>query len=227
MPTFQTTKLGQFGPIAVYQVDGEAVRNSSSANEEFGGNAIHSDFPSLIPENEIWIEDDVPKQEYQYLIPNGLYRYKLEAGGMAPGKAYDRAIEFERRLRGRGTGSGDIRVRWLYSYGQYNIFLVNGFGVRDRYKTDFIEGGNHAVYPWIPYNELWVEVTLHEEEYPFIIGHESVEDYVISKFGWTYDRAHRLASLVEYKMRERGEVSLEDAIPLAFDILRKMHIRGR
>jgi hypothetical protein len=227
MPDFRLEKLGQYGPITIFRVDGEAIRNSSLRNEEFGTNAIHVDFPALIPDNEIWIEDDVPKSEYPYLIANGLFRYKLMLGGMAAGQAYDRALVLEKGLRARGERLNDLRVGWLYSYGQYNVFLVNGATVRAKYKTDFIEGGNHSVYKWIPRTEIWIEAALQATEYPFILGHEAAEDYIMTTFNWDYDRAHKLASLIEYKMRERGEVSLADAIPLAFDVMRKMHISGR
>lgn len=222
---FKIGNLGQFGSITAYRVNGEAVRNSSLVNEEFGTNAIHCDFPALIPDGEIWIEDDALAVEIPFLIANCLYRYKLMAGGLSKDQAYDRALAFEKNLRAHGHKAGEIKVRVLY-IGIYTVWLVNGFAIRDKYKTDFIEGGNHSEYDWIPSTELWIEVSLHETEQPFIIGHETVEDYVMPTFHWPYNKAHKFSSLIEYKMREYGEVSLEDAIPLALEILRRMHIRG-
>ena len=227
MPDFKVRQLGKYGQMTVYLVNGEAIRDSSLANEEFGTNAIHCDFPALIPAGELWIEDDVPQKEIQFLVVNGLARYRLMLGGMPQEKAYDRALELETRTRSSGTGTKNISKQLLYTYGQYNVYLVKGFAVRDKYKTDFIEGGNHSAYEWIPQGEIWIEAALHENEYPFILGHEASEDYIITTFKLTYDQAHKIASLIEYKMREHGQVSLEDAIPLAFHVMRKMQIRGR
>jgi hypothetical protein len=221
-------KIGQYGPYTIYLVNGENVRNSSLANEEFGEFAIHNVLPALIPEDEIWIEDDVPKDEWRFLIANALFQLKLLTGGMSKDDAYDKALEYESELR-QNAGSRkkeaiDIRDKILFNYGRYTFWTVNGFVIRNRYKTDFVEGGNHARYSWIPDNELWIETLLHKDEYSFIAAHEFIEDMVMSHYSWPYDEAHKLASKVEYKLRDRKDVTLTNCIPLALQVLVSMKI---
>lgn len=228
MSDLDKKKIVVYGPYTIYLVNGEAVRNSSLANEEFGEFAIHNALPVLILENEIWIEDDVPKEEWRFLIANALFQLKLLAGGMSKDDAYDKALEYESELRqnagSRKKETKDIREKILFSYGRYTLYTVNGFVIRNRYKTDFIEGGNHARYSWIPDNELWIESLLHEDEYPFIAVHEFIENMVMSHYSWPYDEAHKLASKVEYKLRERKDVILTNCIPLALQTLVNMKI---
>ncbi len=223
------TKIGQFGLYSLWLVNGHEVRDSSPANQEFGELAIHADF-ALIPDNEIWIEDDVSLEERKFLVANALYRLKLMANGMTKAMAYDKALVYEKSMRltfGRRASGFDLRVDRYYSFGHFTIWLVNGPEVRDRYKTDFIEGGNHGAYSWIPEDEIWIEFSMHLEEYPFVMSHEFVEDYLIMHANWNYEKAHHLASRVEYQMRQRSLVSKHDAIPLAIEILRRTRaLRG-
>lgn len=228
MPDINKKKIATYGPYSIYLVNGEAVRDSSLANEEFGEFAIHNVLPALIPENEVWIEDDVPETEWWFLIANALFQLKLLAGGMSKDAAYDKAIDYEAELRqnteGHKKASSDIKEKLTFNYGRYSFWLVNGFVIRNRYKTDFVEGGNHSVYHWIPNNEIWIEAFLHDDEYPFIGAHEFVEDMAMSHYGWPYDEAHKLASKVEYKLRERKDITLTNCIPLALQVLVSMKV---
>jgi hypothetical protein len=228
MPDFQKTKIGQYGPYTAFSVCGEEVRNSSPRNEEFGESAIHTDFPLLVPKNEIWVEDDVSQIEIPFVVANLLWREKLMLGGMPKEEAYNRALVYERQMRSnyRVKQPGDIRVSHIANYEQFTIWTVNGFIIRNRFKVDFIEGGNGARYKFIPTNELWIEALTHTEEWPFLIAHEYIEDQVMSHNGWKYEPAHKLASTIEYKLRERKDVTINTAIPMALEILRRMRIHG-
>jgi len=225
---FGKKKIAAYGPYLVYLVNGETVRDSSLANEEFGEFAIYNVLPALIPENEIWIEDNVPEIEWRFLIANALFQLKLLAGGMSKDAAYDRALEYESELRqnteGQKQATFDIIEKLAFNYGRYSFWLVNGFVIRNRYKTDFVEGGNHSVYSWIPENEIWIEAFLHDDEYPFIAAHEFIEEMVISHYNWKYDDAHKLASKVEYKLRDKPNVTLNTCILMALEVLRGMKL---
>ena len=65
---FHKKPIDQYGKYKVFIVDGEAVRDSSPAAEEFGGSSTYCFIPSLIPKDEIWIEDDTKPEEQKILI---------------------------------------------------------------------------------------------------------------------------------------------------------------
>lgn len=199
---FNKRLLDRYGKYKVYLVNGDKVRNSSPSAEEFGGSSIH-DWISLIPKDEIWIEDDVKPEERKYLISTSLYQ--LEHGGK---KSYDRALRIEKKLRSINKGqkpSEKVNVH-IHLYGHLadmGVWLVDGEKVRDAFKTDFIEGGNPAVYKWIPKNEIWIENGIHDQEIPYIILHEYSEYLLMTEKGLIYDKAHEMASKIEYS--ERGK----------------------
>jgi hypothetical protein len=86
------------------------------------------------------------------------------------------------------------------------IFLVSGTHVRDVHDSDFSQGGNGYRYAWIPKSELWVDASIPEVEWPFIIDHECQEAELMSR-GMSYDRAHTRAKRTEDKAR-RGETTM-------------------
>ena len=93
---FKKKLITQVGKYKVFRVDGEAIRNSSKDNEEFGEVCIHNDFPKLIPDNEIWVEDDVKEKEIPVLIDGALCELKNLAAGVSPKKAYDLGLQKQR-----------------------------------------------------------------------------------------------------------------------------------
>jgi hypothetical protein len=226
---FSKKKLDVRGQYTVYLVDGDAIRDSSAANEEYGELAIHVDFPKLIPKNEIWIENDIEEKERHFLIANALKRLSLMGEGYSKDRAYDIALKFEKNLRKKSkadSASKDVKVSLYYQYEGIKIYLVRGEVVRDKYKTDFLEGGNHGAYKWIPENEIWLERGLADDELPFVLAHEWVENQVIKTLHWKYDRAHTdVASPIEFELRRRGPVSKEEVIPLAMSILKQMRLK--
>ena len=82
-----------------------------------------------------------------------------------------------------------------------NVFLVDGDKIKIKYDLDFVEGGNDAIYNYIPANTLWIDKNLDKHEYPFIILHEFVERYLMKKYGLEYNDAHDLANHYEKKFR--------------------------
>ena len=199
-PCIQKRFYRQYGDYSVYIVDGETVRDSIGAtretklsDEEFGEWSIHACFPKLIPENEIWLEDDLPETEYPFVLANAFTQLRRLDSGATEDAAYRAGNTAEQRLRdARDAGlvkSGQIYVRQYVQFGPITAWLVNGEVVRDHYYVPFIEGGNHGRYAWIPANEVWLEYTMHPDELPFILIHECVERYLMRVFGWKYDRA--------------------------------------
>lgn len=205
----------RYGDYTVYVVDGEAIRNSRpEGDEEFGEWALSIDFPGLIPENEIWIEDDLQETEYPYILTNAFTQLKWLENGSKKDAAYNAGDSAEKRMRVTRDPNlgGQIYVRKYVTFGPITVWLVNGEAVRDRYYVPFIEGGNHGRYDWIPPNEVWLEYTMHPTELPFILIHECVERFLMLAFGWKYPRAHKTASDVEYASRAEGMGTVESAV---------------
>lgn len=197
----------QYGDYIVYIVDGEAVRDlRQESDEEFGEWSIHTWFPDLIPENEIWLEDDLQEAEYPFVLANALTQLNRLHHGASKNAAYKAGNVAEKRLREQRDANfaGQIYVRQYVQIGPITVWLVNGEVVRGRYYVPFIEGGNHGRYIFVPINEVWLEYTMHPEELPFILIHECVERYLMLVCGWLYAAAHHFASDVEYACRRRG-----------------------
>lgn len=170
----------RYGEYTVYVVDGEAVRDlRPEGDEEFGEWSIHVYFPKLIPDNEIWLEDDLPETEYPFVLANAFTQLRRLSSGASKDAAYEAGNEAERRLRQMRDAellkAGQVHVRRYVQIGPIAVWLVNGEVIRDRYYVPFIEGGNHDRYVWIPTNEVWLEYTMHPDELPFILIHECVE----------------------------------------------------
>lgn len=52
------------------------------------------------------------------------------------------------------------------------VWLVDGKATRDNFNIDFIGGGHHWRYPWIPGNEIWIEEDVPENERLHFLIHE-------------------------------------------------------
>ena len=210
----------RYGDYTVFIVDGEAVRDlRQEPDEEFGEWSIHAWFPGLIPENEIWLEDDLPETEYPFVLANAFTQLERLHHGASKDAAYKAGNIAEQRLRQNRVPAGPLYVRQYVQFGPITVWLVNGETVRDRYYVPFIEGGNHGRYKFVPVNEVWLEYTMHPDELPFILVHECVERYLMLVHGWKYARAHNFASDVEYGCRNRGRLSLDDAMSTVLRVI--------
>jgi len=82
-----------------------------------------------------------------------------------------------------------------------NVWLVDGKKVREQFNEDFIGGGHHYVYDFIPENDIWLENTLVKAEVPFFLLHELHEANEM-RSGVEYEKAHNEASAVEQSARQ-------------------------
>lgn len=208
--------IDQFGKVKVFRVNGEAVRNSSEAGEEFGESGIHSFYPGVIPEDEVWIEDDVKPAEVGVLVAERLFELKCLSSGMSKDKAYERSLEEGKRQRQASKSAHknpsainrpapeNVHVRLYGTLDDMEVWLVDGQEVRNRYKVDAMEGFHGYVYSWVPNNEIWIEDGLHATEIPYIILHEFVELNLMRDRRLSYEKAHDKAAKVEWLMRHKG-----------------------
>jgi len=205
--------IDDYGVHKIFTVNGEKVRDLTKGDEEFGLCSSHPYFPNLIPKNEIWIEDDVKEDEKEMLIHSELYKLKLISNGEDKWDAYHKAEKQEKKLRERSKSKGahktdekaDDKI-YVKEWGKIKsedltVWLVDAEKVRNKYKTDFLEGGNGWVYKWVPNNEIWIENGLKEKEIPFIILHEFVEKTFMKEDKMKYDDAHCIAAKVEWSKR--------------------------
>ncbi len=81
------------------------------------------------------------------------------------------------------------------------VRLVDGEAVRNRLSVEFIGGGHHRRYEFIPEREIWIEENLSPLDRAATVVHEASE-YRLMGRSLDYERSHREASAVERGFRE-------------------------
>lgn len=212
--------LDNYGGYNVYLVNEEEIRDIKLEDEEFTNFAIHDQFPSLIPKDEIWIGKEVSEKERVFFINNAVKLSNLLKNGVEDNKAYDIALKYEKSLREKSCGLNEhdnIKKPnppdeiYIKKYGSVGndiiVWIIDGELARDLYKTDYVEGGHGYVYGWIPKDEIWIEKDIEEDEIPFVLHHEYVELKLMRDEGMEYQKAHKIAAKKEFEMRkEKGKV---------------------
>jgi hypothetical protein len=92
-------------------------------------------------------------------------------------------------------------------------YLVDGAGIRSNLWQDFVDGGNHGRYPWIPFNEYWLDIAnAFVVEYDYNLIHETVEDRWMQK-GLNYEEAHtKYANRAEYDARHVDHIHSDNML---------------
>lgn len=85
--------------MEIFLVDGRFVRENMDFDFTEGGN--HYRYPEFIPENEIWVDDDMSEDEREFVIVHEVIEATLMAQGMSYDDAHDRAGIAEEDLRKR------------------------------------------------------------------------------------------------------------------------------
>lgn len=182
--------LGHTNGITVYLVDGGYVR--SHTDIEFTDFGQHYRY-HYIPENEFWIDNNTPKEEWHAFVKHLTTEYNL----MKSGLSYDKALPLADKAEKGQSPTEALDKKPL----GHNVFTVNGEFIRNTFRPDFVEGGHGLVYNWIPKDEVWLERSLSEAERFFVLAHELYE-HSLMKTGMPYDKAHEKASVYELKLRE-------------------------
>lgn len=100
----------------------------------------------------------------------------------------------------------------LSSLFEFRVRRVDGTEIRNNTELDFIGAGNGERWPFIPPDEIWVEMALPDADlFPFLV-HEVVETRHMRDGGMAYEEAHDLANKAEIAARAPGHVSAGDAI---------------
>jgi hypothetical protein len=207
-------KLDEIGPITVWIVDGQSVRRA--IDEEFTNFGQHYRFP-FIPKSEFWIDREFGPGEQQFFIDHLLVEHRLMAAGMTYDRALEKADAVERRERRKTELIKEIHVlkkkaviesvhkRLLKKYsGEIRVWVIKGELVRGLFFIDFTEGGHDKVYHFVPKREVWLDDDLSPRERRYVLLHELHERALMAR-GWSYSRAHREASKIEYHCRARPD----------------------
>jgi hypothetical protein len=207
-------KLDDIGDVMVWIVDGQYIRKN--IDEEFTNFGQHYRFP-FIPRKEFWIDREFGPGEQQFFIDHLLIEYHLMSSGMSYDKALEKADAVEKRERRKTEFLKEVRSlkkkyiiedihkRLLRKYSrQVKVWIVRGELVRGLFFIDFTEGGHDKVYHFVPEKEVWLDDDLGPQERRFVLVHELHERFLMSR-GWTYNRAHREASKIEYACRSHPE----------------------
>jgi hypothetical protein len=203
-------KLDEIGSITVWIVDGQYVRKY--LDEEFTNFGQHYRFP-FIPRSEFWIDREFGPGEQQFFIDHLLVEHRFMAAGMAYDRALEKADLVEKRERHKTELIKEIQTlkktalienihkRMLKKYSRgVKVWIIKGELVRGLFFIDFTEGGHDKVYHFVPKKEVWLDDDLGPRERRYVLLHELHERYLMSQ-GWTYSRAHREASKIEYHFR--------------------------
>lgn len=207
-------RLDKIGPVTAWIVDGQQIRKS--IDEEFTNFGQHYRFP-FIPRDEFWIDREFGPGEQQFFIDHLLIEHRLMASGMSYDRALERADAVERKERRKTELIKEVASlkkpgivenvhrRLLKKYSrEVKVWVVRGELVRGLFFIDFTEGGHDKVYQFVPDNEVWLDDDLSPRERRYVLLHELHERHLMAQ-GWTYGRAHRDASRVEYHCRSHPD----------------------
>lgn len=106
-----------------------------------------------------------------------------------------------RAARPRVRASSSPRLHLLGRLDGIRIYLVSGEAVRDEIDVDFTEGGNDAVYTYVPAGEVWIDDAAHALDRTATALHELVERDLMLRHGLSYDAAHDAANERERAFR--------------------------
>lgn len=81
------------------------------------------------------------------------------------------------------------------------VKAVDGDQVKLEHDPDFVEGGNHERYNWVPDGEIWIDRNIAAHDWPRIALHEAVERRLMADMGMEYDQAHEQANAWEMNLR--------------------------
>lgn len=104
------------------------------------------------------------------------------------------------RLNLRPTLLNSIRLRYIGTLDDFDVWVVDGAVIRDNVDVDFALGGNPGRYAYVPDGEVWVEDTGDADDMSLIAKHEVTECLCMLR-GLSYDEAHEIASREESEER--------------------------
>ncbi len=87
----------------------------------------------------------------------------------------------------------------------YEVWIIDGYIVRQKIYNEFLYGGNEQRYPFVPRGEIWIDHAISSEEFYLTLIHELNERHLMALLGWTYDTAHDSSLQLEVVTRRKYE----------------------
>ena len=216
LPAEVLKETSPFEDNKVFIVDGHYLRDNVAI--EFTNFAYHEIRP-YVPPGEIWIDRENNHREFQLFLETIRLQKIMLGKGISFPKAEKISIQIEILKRHKipevmalfhlshEEQVKRVKIRSLVENlsNGISVILVNGFLVRSLFYPDFTEGGHHLRYSFIPYNEIWIDDSLDEEEFPAIILHETTERNLMSESNLPYEEAHKISSRVESEYRQKSQ----------------------
>ena len=104
------------------------------------------------------------------------------------------------------------RVRFILKFKGFDVYIVDGFLIRDRIDEQFTNFGQHFRFPFIPSNEFWIDRGVSDKETGFFLEHLFVE-YTAMRRGASYKNALDQANVVERKLRLEADGKINKCDP--------------
>ena len=192
------TKLASSYGTAIWRVDGKEIRDRLDI--EFTNGSEHYASP-YIPHDEIWVDREAhDTEEWLALVPRLLD--ERDSGAVGKHKTAMAAEANFRRYWRQKSELDELFIERLSVEAGVQVMLVRGKAVRDWIWTDFVQGGQHLVYDFIPKGQIWIDNALVAEEFLPTIKHELFELRLMSQ-GISYVEAHAQSSQFELEFRRQ------------------------
>ena len=108
MPRFQPKLNKRFVATRdgydIFSINPFAIRNLAQPDEEFDNFATHDEFPDIIPEGAVWINERVMRREGEFFIANAVARLNALEKGASEDSAYTIGLNADRKLRAGARG---------------------------------------------------------------------------------------------------------------------------
>lgn len=158
----------------------------------------------VIPKGEIWIDKNFRREA----------KLLLEAHRLTQLKYNWREKRIRAYIQAKLTKKGVPPRLWCRreKQGKITIVYVRGELIRKYIDPWFTLGGHDLVYPYVPANEIWIDIRQDKKEIPYTLSHELFERKLMSQ-GWSYPEAHAFAIKKEKKER-RKELKADPAKPI-------------
>jgi hypothetical protein len=104
---------------------------------------------------------------------------------------------------GRQEKVTDIYRCYVGQKNGFDVWIIDGYKVRQAIYKEFLYGGNGQRYCYVPPREIWIDHAVSCEEYELTLAHELNERHLMAKFGWTYEKSHDSSLALEVIMRHR------------------------
>jgi hypothetical protein len=102
---------------------------------------------------------------------------------------------------GRQEKATDIYRCYAGQKNGFDVWIIDGYKVRQAIYKEFLYGGNGQRYCYVPPREIWIDHAVSCEEYELTLAHELNERHLMAKFGWTYEKSHDSSLALEVIMR--------------------------